>query len=84
MVIENVQIAVANYKVLSTGADGGHKYIYADVFFHEDKKRSLAVFFASKQDEEKLVPDTEITLKSRMTDEGHEQLTLFDAVLLAK
>jgi hypothetical protein len=40
-------ITLTKYKVLTTGSDGGHSYISADIN-HNGQQRGIAVLFANK------------------------------------
>ncbi len=76
------QTQLESFQILSTGADGGHKYINAEIKFN-GIKRNLNVFFESKADEEKITSMPRIKVSGRLIDEGVEQsLLLLDAVLI--
>lgn len=82
MTKHNVQITLTKYEVLTTGVDGGHRYIFVDEFFYEGKRRSLAVFFESKSYERHLTVDTEIHLQGTLIVSSGDQLTLINAIIV--
>jgi hypothetical protein len=76
------QTQLDNFLILSTGADGGHKYISTEIDF-KGIRRKLTVFFESKADEEKITSMQRMKISGRLMDEGVEQsLLLLDAVLI--
>lgn len=76
------QTQLDNFQILSTGSDGGHKYISSDIEIN-GIKRKLVVFFASKADEEKIASMQKIKVSGRLMDKGIEQsLLLLEAVLI--
>lgn len=80
--LSDFQTQLDNFQILSTGADGGHKYISSDIEFN-GIKRKLTVFFESKADEEKISSMQRIKVSGRLMDEGVEKsLLLLDAVLI--
>ncbi len=80
--LSDFQTQLDNFQILSTGADGGHKYISTDIELN-GIKRKLSVFFASKADAEKISFMQRIKVSGRLMDEGIEQsLLLLDAVLI--
>jgi hypothetical protein len=80
--MSDFQTLLVNFQILSTGADGGHKYISTDIEFN-GIKRKLTVFFESKADEERLTSMQGIKVSGRLMDEGVKQsLLLLDAILI--
>ena len=78
----NFQIELNNFKIASTGTDGGHKYILAEVM-HNGIKRNLAIFFANKSDEEKITAMSLVKASGRLSDIGEaHSLHLLDAILI--
>lgn len=55
-------LKLTNYKVLSTGADGGHYYISTEIEYN-GVKRQIPVLFKSKSDEKRLSDKSEILLE---------------------
>ncbi len=80
--LSDFKIQLENYQVLSTGADGGHKYISTEIE-HNGIKRNLTAFFTNKSDEKKIISMQRIQVSGRLMDEGVQQsLLLLDAVLI--
>ncbi|PCI97462.1 MAG: hypothetical protein COB15_07815 [Flavobacteriales bacterium] len=70
------------YRIQSTGADGGHNYIIAEVI-HNNVTRRLVVMFRDKSDEKKLSNGVNISVEGNLHDEDIKQdLTLLDARLI--
>lgn len=44
------ELVLENYKVQTTGADGGHNYILTEINYNEIKRR-IVIQFADKSDE---------------------------------
>jgi hypothetical protein len=63
------EIELNNYKVQSTGADGGHKYILAEIKYEGISRRLLATFL-EKSDEKTLNENIPIKIKGKIVDEG--------------
>lgn len=75
-------LKLTNYKVLSTGADGGHHYISTEIE-HNGVKRQLTVLFKSKSYEKELSDKSEITVRGNLLDEGMQQsLMLLDTEII--
>ena len=80
--LSDFKTQLENYQVLSTGADGGHKYISTEIE-HNGIKRKLTVFFTNKSDEKKITSIQRIQVSGRLMDDGIQQsLLLLDAVLI--
>ena len=60
-------LRVSTYKILTTGVDGGHKYIETEVI-HEGKLRRLTAFFKDKSEEVKIQVGMTLTLSGRLQD----------------
>ena len=71
------EIQLNNYKVQSTGADGGHHYILAQIEYKGISRRLLATFL-EKSDEKKLKENIPIKIKGKIVDEGKK----FDLILM--
>ncbi len=63
------EIELDKYKVQTTGADGGHQYILAEIEYYGHPRRILATFL-EKSDEKSLKENTRIKLKGELLDEG--------------
>jgi hypothetical protein len=75
-------LKLTNYRVLSTGADGGHRYI-STVIQHKGVTRQLTALFKSKSDENKLSENMAITVSGNLIDEGLQQsLMLLDTEII--
>lgn len=75
-------IKLTNFKILSTGADGGHHYISSQISF-DDQMREIIVLFKNKSDEQKLDVETEITVRGNLKDQGIKQtLILLDSEII--
>jgi hypothetical protein len=57
------------YKVQSTGVDGGHHYILAEVVY-KGKIRKITILFANKSDEKNLKEKLRIRVKGQIQDDG--------------
>ena len=75
-------LKLTTFKILSTGADGGHHYISAEIN-HDGQTRKLIVLFKTKSDEKELIQKTEITVKGKLVDDGiQHSLMLLDAEIV--
>ena len=82
LTVDNQIFTLNNFQLATNGADGGHVYILSKVDF-KNEKRKLAVFFASKDDEQKLRGLNSITVKGQLIDEAlPHSLHLLNAVLV--
>ena len=63
------EIEIENYKVQSTGADGGHHYVLAEIVYRGISRR-LLVTFLDKNDEKNLKENMRIKIKGELLDEG--------------
>jgi hypothetical protein len=70
-----MKIELTNFKVLSTGADGGHRYISGEVI-HNGITRKITAMFEDKSDEAKLDSLQTIKLEGQLMDEGIQQSLL--------
>jgi|GEM_PF-410677 hypothetical protein len=76
------EIELSDYKVLSTGVDGGRLYLSAEIIY-KGEQRKLVVYFADKLEEQKITPIRKIKCDGRLLDQGKKQsLSLLDAKLL--
>lgn len=71
-----------DYKILTTGVDGGHRYLAAEVEY-EGLNRQLVVFFDSKSDERTLTENAIVIVDGSLSNEGlRHSLILNNATLL--
>lgn len=78
-----ITINLSNFHILSTGADGGHNYITANIQ-HKGTTRKIVVFFEDKSDERKLQQFQSITVEGTMMDEGElHSLNLLNSKLIS-
>jgi uncharacterized OB-fold protein len=74
-------IEIDNYKIQSTGADGGHHYVLAKIEY-KGVQRRLLVTFLDKSDEKNLKEGMRIRLKGELLDEGKKSdLLLLDTII---
>ena len=79
---ENFKISINNYKVLPTGADGGHYYI-STLIEYKNQNRNLTALFKNKSDEKMLLENKPITIRGKLMDEGEQySLLLNDSELV--
>jgi hypothetical protein len=75
-------LQVSTYKILTTGSDGGHKYIETEVI-HKGQLRRLTAFFKDKSEEVKIQLGMPLALSGRLQDDGIEYgLLLLDTEIL--
>lgn len=76
-----VEFIINSYKVQSTGADGGHNYILANVKY-DNKERRLLITFANRSDELNLRENIQIKVKGELVDEGENlDLSLINSII---
>ena len=63
---------LTNFKILSTGVDGGHYYLSAEIEYN-GLVRKTTVLFKNKSDEKLLSGKKEIIIKGNLIDEGMQQ-----------
>ena len=82
MTLKKVEIAIDSYKILSTGADGGHYYLIAEINYKGDNRR-IVISFADKADERKLKQNCKIRIQGHLQDEGKaHSLSLLESRIL--
>lgn len=82
--LSDFQTYVDDFHILSTGVDGGHKYISANIEYN-GAKRKLTIFFADKASEKEVITLQRIKVSGRLIDEGeHQPLVLLDAKLIGE
>ena len=75
-------LKIENYKVLSTGVDGGHHYLSTEIEYGGVTRRITALF-KNKSDEIILTRKEEITVRGTLIDEGLEQsLMMLDTEII--
>ena len=75
-------LQLKKYKVLSTGVDGGHQYISANIEY-KGVTRKLTALFRNKFDENILTHKVEITVRGNLIDEGIQQaLMMLDTEII--
>lgn len=73
---------LTNFKILSTGADGGHHYISTEIN-HSGQTRKMTILFKNKSDELLLSGKTELTVKGNLIDDDlQNSLMLLEAELV--
>lgn len=76
------EFEISDFKILSTGVDGGHHYLSTIVDF-KGSKRTMTVLFRNKSDEERLEQNKSLKVKGHLKDEGSQfPLTLLDSELI--
>jgi hypothetical protein len=74
-------IKLTKFRILETGADGGHSYVTSDIVY-KGQTRKIVVFFADKSDERKLKEKTEITVEGDLIEEKDQSLNLSNSRLI--
>jgi len=78
------EIEILDFKILSTGADGGHIYLTTEIDYME-QERKLVIYFANKSDEQKARVANKLKLRGRLFDEGIlHSLSLLDTEILSE
>jgi len=65
------EIVIENYKVQTTGANGGHNYILTEIDFDGNLRR-LLILFSNKSDEPNLNANKPIKVIGEIEDDGIE------------
>ena len=79
---EDFEIELTDYKIQSTGADGGHKYLKAKVDF-KGRNREIIILFTNKKDEQRILDFNKIRVRGKIVDDGVKQpLTLYETKLI--
>lgn len=65
------EFEISDFKILSTGVDGGHHYLSTIVDF-KGSKRNLTVILKNKSDEKRLEQLKSIKVKGLLQDEGSQ------------
>ena len=70
------------FKVLTTGVDGGHKYIETEILY-QGRNRRLTAFFKDKHEEQKIKFTTTLVLSGQLKDDGEQYgLLLLDTIII--
>lgn len=76
------EFEINNFKILSTGADGGHQYL-STIVDHKGSKRNMTVIFKNKSDEKRLEHLKSLKVKGYLQDEGSQfPMTLLESELI--
>lgn len=65
----NETFYISDFTILTTGNDGGHRYVETHTIY-EGHQRRMTVFFAAKLDEAKLDPAKPFTARGIVQDDG--------------
>lgn len=65
------QLIIENYKVQTTGADGGHNYIITEIEYKGNQRR-LVILFADKTEEPSLNENRTLKVIGAIEDDGIE------------
>ena len=79
--LTDFQIELSNYRIQTTGADGGHVYLVSEIN-HNGQNRKLVVYFFDKTDEHKIKSGGKINLTGRLFDEGVAQSLSLNARII--
>lgn len=77
------ELIIDNYTIKSTGADGGHKYISAEIKL-KGKTKKLTILFADKSDEKELKNNERIIVKGVLQDDREEYDLIMNNATLEK
>ena len=76
------EFEISDFKILSTGVDGGHHYLSTIIDF-KGSKRNMTVIFKNKSDEKQLEQLKSLKVKGQLQDEGSQfSLILLDSELI--
>ena len=76
------EFEISDFKIKSTGADGGHHYL-STIVDYKGSKRSLTVILKNKSDEKRLEQLKAVKVKGLLQDEGSQfPLTLLESELI--
>jgi hypothetical protein len=76
------EFEISDFKILSTGVDGGHHFLSTIVDF-KGRKRSMTVIFKNKSDEKRLEQLKSLKVKGLLQDDGSQfSLILLDSELI--
>ena len=80
---ENFELELSEYDVLSTGADGGHKYASTEII-QNGKFRRMIILFKNKRDEVLLDGKNILKVRGKLFDEGFEQILILNDIEVIK
>jgi hypothetical protein len=76
------EFEINDFKVLSTGADGGRYYL-STIVDYNGSKRNMTVIFKNKNDEKRLEQLKSLKVKGLLQDEGSQfPMTLLESELI--
>jgi hypothetical protein len=76
------EFEISDFKILSTGVDGGHHYL-STIVYYKGSKRNMTVIFKNKSDEKRLEQLNSLKVKGHLQDEGSQfPLTLLESELI--
>ncbi|RFN58407.1 hypothetical protein [Marixanthomonas ophiurae] len=79
---EDFETTLTDFKIQTTGSDGGHHYLMAKVNYN-GQKRDLIAYFTNKSDEHKIKELDKVKICGKIVDNGIEQsLSLLETKLL--
>jgi len=77
-----LRFTITDFKINSTGHDGGHHYVMSDIEYKSESRR-LVIFFKEKSDERRLSKMSELIVEGHLLDQGPKQsLSLLDSELI--
>ena len=77
-----MKIELEEYRILETGADGGHKYISSSLKYN-GSQREITTIFKNKNEEQKLTEGIKLRIKGILQDEGPQfDLTLLESKII--
>ena len=77
-----MEIELEKYRILVTGADGGHKYILSSLRYN-GLQREITIVFKNKNEEQKLTEGIKLRIKGILQDEGPQfGLTLLESKII--
>lgn len=77
-----MKIELEEYRILETGADGGHKYISSSLKYN-GSQREITTIFKNKNEEQKLTEGIKLRIKGILQDEGPQfGLTLLESKII--
>lgn len=65
------ELVLENYKVQTTGADGGHNYILTEIDYKGNNRR-LVILFLDKSEQPNLTENKTIKVTGKIEDDGIE------------
>ncbi|MDN5210483.1 hypothetical protein QQ020_00440 [Fulvivirgaceae bacterium BMA12] len=75
------RIIIDDYKILETGAGGGHKYIIS-TFEQAQEKHKIVIYFDKKTSEDNLKLNRRLTIEGILFNDGNDSFSLLSSVLI--